>query len=130
MRALRNSTLALLAAGMAAFAVYHAVRAQQVPPPLPPPSEPVRSPFARTTAAEGLVEARTENIAIGATWAGTVLEVKAQVGQRVAAGSLLFRLDDRHLAAQLKVQEANLAVAQAQLAKLEGMPRREDLPPA
>src|SRR5262249_16760849 len=41
-----------------------------------------------------------------------------------------FRVDDRQLKAQLKVQEANLAAALAQLAKLESQPRPEEVPPS
>src|SRR5262249_36454813 len=53
-----------------------------------------------------------------------------KVGQRVKAGEPLFRVDDRALKAQLRVQEANLAAAEAQYTKLEAMPRPEELPPS
>ena len=42
-----------------------------------------------------------------------------EVGKEVQAGDPLFRVDDRQLQAQLAVQQANLAAAKAQLAKLE-----------
>src|SRR5262249_40047958 len=75
----------------------------------------------------------TENIAIGAALPGLVLEVHvpgSKVGQRVRAGAPLFRIDDRHLKAQLAVAEAQLLWARAGLAKLEQQPRPEDLPPS
>ena len=52
----------------------------------------------------------------------------SDVGKFVKEGTPLFRVDDRHLNAQLKYQEANLASAQAQLAKLGAMPRKEEVP--
>ena len=63
----------------------------------------------------------------------TVLEVVVpadKVGQQVAAGPPLFRVDDRQLKAQLAWQTASLKAAEAQLARLNAMPRTENLPPA
>src|SRR5947209_9833485 len=125
--------LPVLALGMLGFAVYHVVKAQQAPPNPPPPVEPARSPFGKTVAGAGIVEAETENIAIGSPLPGVVLEVYVpveKVGQRVKKGEPLFRVDDRPLLAQRKYQEASLAAAKAQLAKLESMPRPEEVPPA
>jgi multidrug resistance efflux pump len=51
------------------------------------------------------------------------------VGQRVQAGTALFRIDDRHLKAQLAVAEAQLGSAKVRLAKLQQQPRPEELPP-
>src|SRR5207302_5499350 len=84
-------------------------------------------------AAAGVVEAETENIAIGVALPGLVLEVyvpSSRVGQHVTAGTPLFRIDDRHLKAQLGVADAQLASAKAALAKLQQQPRPEDLPPS
>jgi multidrug efflux pump subunit AcrA (membrane-fusion protein) len=125
--------LPVLAVGMLVFAVLHVVKAQQAPPNPPPPVEPARSPFGKTVAGAGIVEAETENIAVGSPLPGVVMEVYVpveRVGQRVKQGEPLFRVDDRPLKAQLKYQEANLAAAKAQLAKLESMPRPEEVPPA
>src|SRR5581483_12382916 len=125
--------LPLLAIGMLAFSIYHVVRAQQTAPKPPPPIEPARTPFGQTVAGSGIVEAESENIAIGAPLPGVVLEVYVpveKVGQRVKAGDPLFLVDNRQLKAQLKYYEANLAAAEAQLAKLEAQPRTEELPPS
>ncbi|MBV9124571.1 MAG: efflux RND transporter periplasmic adaptor subunit, partial [Planctomycetes bacterium] len=125
--------VALLSAGLFGLAVFHVVRASQVLPAPPPPAEPARTPFARTIAGAGLVETQGENIAVGSGLAGVVLEVYVPVdavGQQVKAGAPLFRVDDRHLRAQLAYQEAALASARAQLAKLDQQPRREELPPS
>ena len=70
---------------------------------LRPPVEPARSPFGQTLAASGVVEAKTENISIGSHLPGIVNQVVVSVGQRVKAGDPLFRLDDRHLQAELQL---------------------------
>src|SRR5262249_34203054 len=83
-------------------------------------------PYENSIAASGVVEARSENIAIGTALGGLVLEVyvpSEKVGTHVVAGQPLFRVDDRHLRAQLKLAQAQLARANARLAKLEQQPR-------
>jgi multidrug resistance efflux pump len=130
-----------LAAAALLFAVLHVVKAQQTPPKPPPPVEPSRTPFGKTVAGAGIVEARSQNIAIGTAISGLVLEVygpkkegvpvwDALIGQRVKAGDPLFRVDDRALKATLAYQRANLAAARAQLKKLELQPRPEEVPPS
>jgi HlyD family secretion protein len=136
--------LPLFALGMLAFAIYHVIQAQQKPPKPPPPVEPARTPFSRTVAGAGIVEARSQNIAVGSALPGVVLKVwspeelglppkstlmpwEALIGQYVKQGDPLFRVDDRQLKATLAFHEANLASARAQLAKLEQMPRPEEL---
>jgi multidrug resistance efflux pump len=126
----RKFGLPLLALGLLAFAVYHVLGAQRTPPRPPPVVEPARSPFARTVAASGLVEAQTENISVGTHLPGVVAEVHVKVGQQVKKGDPLFRLDDRHLQAERAYRQASLRAAKAQLARLEQMPREEELPPS
>jgi HlyD family secretion protein len=123
--------LPIFAIAMLAFGGYHVLSSQPKSEKLSPPEHPARSPYNGTVAAAGLVEAKSENIAIGAAISGVVLEVyvpSSDVGKFVKQGTPLFRVDDRHLNAQLKYQEANLASAQAQLAKLGAMPRTEEVP--
>ncbi len=91
-------------------------------PPAPPPI----SEFRRTVAAVGLVEANSENIAIGTPLAGVVTQVFVSVGQSVKAGDPLFVLDTRQLRADLAVRRGTLAarkssvkVARAHLADLQ-----------
>src|SRR5438477_9146785 len=129
----RKYLLPLIALALLGFSIVHVVTAQQEKPQLSPPREPARTSFAHSVAGAGIVEAQTENIAIGSALPGVVMEVYVpveKVGQRVAAGEPLFRIDDRALKAQLKVQEANLAAVEAQFAKLEAMPRPEEVPPS
>jgi HlyD family secretion protein len=136
--------LPLLAVGMLGFAIYHVVQAQQKPPKPPPPLEPARTPFGLTVAGAGIVEARSQNIAIGSALPGLVLKVwppeelglpaksdmtpwEALIGQHVKKDDPLFRVDDRQLRAMLAFHEANRDSAKAQVAKLEQMPRKEEL---
>jgi multidrug resistance efflux pump len=125
--------LPLVALAMLAFGVFHILKAQQELPKPPPPAQPSRSPFGSTIAGAGIVEARSENIAVGSALPGVVLQVYVpveEVGKHVQAGDPLFRVDDRQLKAQLAFQQANLTAAQARLDKLDDMPRPEEIPPA
>ena len=119
-----------IAVGCIAFMSYHLVRTHQAPPEHGPLAEPARSPYADVIAAAGLVEARTENIKVGSSEPGVVVEVLVDVGDQVKAGDPLFRLDDRQILAELHVREAQLAAAQATLDRIEEMPRPEEIPPS
>jgi len=125
--------LPTLAVSLGMLGFYHVQQKSQTEALTAPPEQPSRAAFERTVAGTGIVEAQTENIAIGTALPGVVMEVFVpveKVGQRMQAGQELFRVDDRALKAQLLVQEANLAATEAQLAKLEAMPRPEELPPS
>lgn len=129
----RKYLLPLVAAGMLVFGLIHVITASQARPALEPLAAPPWVPFGETVAGTGLVEASTENIAIGSPLPGVVVEVFVpvdKVGTQVKAGDPLFRVDDRQLKAQLRFQEANLKAAEAQLAKLDATPRPEELPPS
>ena len=106
--------LPILGLSMGALGFYHVQQKSQSAPPTAPPASPARIPYERVVAGTGLVEAQTENIALGAALPGLVLEVyvpSSKVGLRVKAGMPLFRMDDRHLKAQLAVAQAQLASA-------------------
>src|SRR5437868_1220491 len=106
---IRKYGLPLAGVALLGFAVMHVVGAQTSPPPVAPPVESARTPFGRTVAGTGIVEAQTENIAIGSGLAGVVSEVFVRPGRKVLVGEPLFRLDDRALRAEFKVREANRA---------------------
>lgn len=122
--------LPIFALVLIAISLKYLAQARERLPELPPPVQPARSPFPNTVAGAGMVEPQTENISVGSSVPGVVVEVMVEVGQKVKAGDPLFRLDDRELTAELEVQKAALADATAQLARLEAMPRQEELPPA
>lgn len=127
-RYVRSAMLPLLAVSAFAFATWNVVVAQRPLPRAFPPIAPPSSPFDQTVAAAGIAEPRTENIAIGAEVAGVVVDVAVKVGQQIEPQQLLFRLDDRHLRADLRLKQAMLASSTAQLQRLEQMPRTEELP--
>src|SRR5207237_10513121 len=115
----RKLVLPAVSLGMLLFAILHVVQGQTAKPKLDPPSPPARTPFDHTVAANGLVEAQTENIAVGSYAPGIVVEVFVKVGDPVEKGAKLFRLDDRPLRSELAVRTAALAATEAQLAKLD-----------
>lgn len=121
--------LPVLAVASFTFAVIQMTKAQQKPPPASPPVDPGKSPFGRQVAGAGIVEPETENIAVGSNLPGVVKAVRVRVGQEVKAGGVLFELDDRQLLAELRARKASLTSAEAQLAKLDKMPRAEEKPP-
>src|SRR6516165_5381775 len=119
-----KKVLPLLALTMLAYAILHVLRASSSTESRPTlMSELTGDSWIDSIAASGIIEAQTENIAVGTPLPGIVTQVKVRVGQKVKAGDALFCLDDRELRADLRCQEANLHAAQAQLARLENQPR-------
>lgn len=119
----------LLALTGVTFAAWTAFSAPK-PEPVPPPVEPPRAPYPSTVGGAAILEPAAERTtALGAPFAGLVLEVFHGPGETVAAGEKLFRLDDRPLLAQRVVLEANVAAAKARLDRLLALPRAEDIPP-
>ena len=106
-------TLPLLAVAGFSFGVYSVVKGNQPVPIAQPVAQPSNSPFPAFIAGAGIVEAKSQNIAIGTPLGGIVLQVLVKVGDKVAAGTPLFRLDDRETLAELGVRKANLARARA-----------------
>src|ERR1044071_6153588 len=85
----------------------------------PPPIEPSRRPYAVSVAASGIIEALSENVAIGVPEAGLVTKVHVKVWDSIPEGQPLFTLDNRELQAQLIVNAANATVAEATLRRLQ-----------
>ena len=125
----RGLVLPALAAVAFSYMVWHVANTSTATPQTEPIVEPARSPFNNVVAGVGMIEPRSENIQVAAIVPGTVVKVAAKVGDDVAAGDILFRLDDRQRRAQLAVQEAQLVEAKATLQRWQDMPRAEDLPP-
>ncbi len=91
------------------------------------PIEPAHAPYSDAVAGSGVVEAETENIAIGSPIPGVVVKVLAKVGAEVQPGTELFELDDRQLRAELNFRQAAIDAAKAELTRLENQPRPEQL---
>jgi len=125
---IRKYMLPVLAATGFGFAVVIVVKGSKTLPPAPPVVAPSMSPYLTFVAGAGLVEASTENIAIGTQLAGIVSKIYVAIGDRVKTGDPLFLIDDRATRAELatrraavKVAEADLANAKNQLALAESL---------
>jgi len=113
---MRKYTMLIIAAVSFIFAVVLVVRSEPIRRPSLPPKMPPSAPFEHTIGGVGMVEANTENIAIGTQIAGVVSRVYVVYGGFVKTGDPLFTIDDRELKAGLGLRRAELRVAEAELA--------------
>lgn len=117
----------ILAAALGVFAIFNVARLQaerEIPPSSDPPLPPAPKPYTQSVSATGILEALSENVAIGVPTPGLVSEVNVKVNDRVKTGDVLFRIDDRDLRAQelslrgkIEVARAKISVTEAQLEK-------------
>jgi HlyD family secretion protein len=112
-------TLPVLAAAGFLFGVFEVFSSNKPTPVAQPVSEPATSPYASFIAGAGIVEAKSQNIAVGASLAGLVKSVNVKVGDRVKLGDILFLIDDRAALAELAVREADLERARAAVGEAE-----------
>jgi len=115
---LKKGTFYLSLAGITATAVM-ASRMSAPLPEMTPPIDPSPKPYASSVAASGIIEAMSDNVAIGVADPGLVIRVHVKVSEQVKQGQPLFSLDDRDLLAQLNVNLANARIAQATLKRLQ-----------
>lgn len=106
-------TLPILAVAGFLFAAYTVVSSNKPIPIAPAVAPPSSAPFKSFIAGAGIVEPKSQNIAIGTPLAGIVKTVTVKVGDKVKAGTPLFYLDDRDARAELAVKLADLAKARA-----------------
>lgn len=126
---LRNIIVPTLAVLGVCVAAYTVIQGNKPVVALPPAVEPPSAPYTNFVAGSALVEANTQNIAIGTPLSGVVVEVSARVGTDVKAGDVLFRLDDRAAKAEVATRQAVLEVSITQHEKLKVGTRPEELPP-
>jgi multidrug efflux pump subunit AcrA (membrane-fusion protein) len=112
---MKRTILPVIAFAALTFGIISVVRSQPRHEFNLPPSPPPVAPYAQVVAAEGLVEASSENISIGTSLSEVVAEVPATVGQKVKSGEPLFKLDDRQLRADLLARQAELGVSETQV---------------
>jgi RND family efflux transporter MFP subunit len=110
---IRKYLIPILAVVGIGFGVATVIKGNKVNPPAPPVDEPAQSPYQNLIAGSGIVEASTENIAIGTEVAGLVSKIYVQIGSHVKAGDPLFTIDDRATRAELAQRQAALQVAEA-----------------
>jgi HlyD family secretion protein len=120
--------LPLFGLGLLGFAGWFVWETRIISRNPPPPIQPASSPFLDSLAAAGVVEAQTENIAVGSATAGVVVEVLVKVGDPVEPGTPLFRLDDRELQGQIAVKRSAVSRSRSELLRQEAEPRKEEIP--
>ena len=103
--------LPLLAVIGLALAVSTVIQGNQTTPLVEPAVHSAKVPFASYVAGAGMIEASTENIAIGTPVSGIVTAIYVTWGDRVNAGEPLFKIDDRDLQGQLLVAVAKVNFA-------------------
>lgn len=113
---IRKFLLPALAAVGLGVAIFTVVAGSKATVPAPAVADPARPPYRAFVAGSGIVEASTENIAIGTQLPGIVSRIYVQIGSRVKAGDALFTIDDRAQRAELATRRASVQVAEAQLA--------------
>lgn len=102
-----------------AFGVYTVIRGNRPVPVAMPVAEPAEAPYANFIAGAGIVEAASQNIAIGSPLPGVVKRVAVRVGDKLRSGGLLFELDDREALAEEGVRRAALGRARAGVRQAE-----------
>ncbi len=107
--------IALISLALMSVQVY---RLSRKAPEQPPLVQPPTKPATRGISAAGLVEAIHDNTLLGSPVAGIVAQVFVEVGDDIKKDQPLFQIDDRDIQSQLKIQKANLTVAQAQLKRV------------
>jgi RND family efflux transporter MFP subunit len=112
----RKYVLPVIALAGILLAILIASRANKTLPPAPPVSAAPQPPYRSFVAGAGIIEANTENIAVGTQIAGIVSKIYVQIGSRVKVGDPLFTIDDRAQRALVAVKTAAVQVAEAQLA--------------
>lgn len=117
---MRRFTLPILGVLSALWAAYSVARTAPRRHRTDPPTAPPASDFAKTVAAVGLIEANSENIAIGTPLSGVATRIFVRVGDSVRAGDPLFVLDTRQLQADLAVARRNTEVAKSRIGVARG----------
>lgn len=112
------------------LAAYTVVLGARPPLAAPPVVDPPVPPFSAFVAGSGLIEASSQNIAVGAPVSAVVTKLFVTVGDSINAGDPLFQLEDVQQRADLTVKQASVTVAQRQLEKLRAGTRPEQIPPA
>ena len=124
---LKKLVLPLIAMSGFGFAVYTIYAREPIKDSEPLTTPPTQTKYKKFLAGAGIVEARLENIPVGAAVPGVVWEVNVKVKDRVKKGDQLFKIDDRDIRAEMAVREANLASAIASYRRLEAAPQVGDI---
>jgi HlyD family secretion protein len=107
--------LAMIGVGVAVVTVIQGNRTRPVTPPV---IQSAKAPYTSYISGPGIVEASTENIAIGTPVSGIVSAIYVKWGDQVKLGDPLFKIDTRDLQARLQPAVAKIKEAEANLAKV------------
>lgn len=100
--------IAILGALFGLYVVFWSQKSVPTPPILfPPPT----SPYPHAIAGAGLIEASSQNIAIGCPFNEVIEKIYVVEGDHVKAGDVLFQLDLRFFKSQVDIAKANLNAA-------------------
>jgi HlyD family secretion protein len=116
---IRKFLLPILAVIGIAIAVFMVIKGNQTPPASKSVVQSARIPYTSYIFGPGIVEASTENIAIGTPVSGIVTAVYVKWADRVRTGDPLFTIDSSDLQAQLPPALAKVKEAEANLAKVK-----------
>lgn len=105
-------TLGALSLAFALYIVFGRPTTTPRNPVVPPPT----MDFPAGIAGIGVIEPRSEFIAVATELPGVVRAVHTSVGTKVAAGDLLFSLDQRDIDAQIEVLKAQVRAVEAEQA--------------
>jgi len=128
MKTIRVSRLIVPALAVAGFTamMMTVIAGDKSYPVAAPLAQPAKSPFAETISGAGIVEASTQNIAVASPLAGVIARVYVRAGGYVEAGTPLFVLDARPLAAEIASREAAVHVADARISESEAQRAEAD----
>src|SRR5229473_1694145 len=116
---IRKYILPLLAIIGVGVAVVMVIRGNRTRSAAPPVVQSAKAPFASYIFGPGIVEAKTENIAIGTPVSGIVTAIYVKWGDQVQTGNPLFKIDSSDLQAQVLPALAKVKEAEANLAKVK-----------
>lgn len=116
LRQLILPAVALIGLGIAAVAIIGTERALPASKAL---TEPASAPFASYIGGTGQLEPPGKTVGIGASDSGIVVETPIKVGEHVAAGAPLFRLDDRVRKAERDQRAADVSMGKTQITEAE-----------
>src|SRR5579864_2372702 len=112
---IRKYVLPLLAVLGVAVAIVMVIEGNRTAPVVQPVTQPANAPFSSYIFGPGIVEASSENIAIGTPVSGIVTAVYVKWGDTVKVGAPLFKVDTRDLEAQLLPANSKVKEAESQI---------------
>jgi HlyD family secretion protein len=112
---IRKFILPVLAIVGIGIAIVMVIQGNRTPPAPQTATQFATAPFTSYIYGPGIVEANSENIAIGTPVSGIVMAIYVKWGDRVESGVPLFKVDTRDLEAQLLPANAKVREVEAQL---------------